>query len=74
MKYLLRIRQVALAGFHFTYDTWDKLGEEEGREMRDSETRETENGIDAGKRRKQLTNGLVLWSRENVLLPEHLLV
>lgn len=37
MKYLLRIRQVALAGFHFTYETQDKLGEEEERETREKD-------------------------------------
>ena len=31
VKYLLRIRQVALAGFHFTYGTRDKLGKEKER-------------------------------------------
>jgi len=46
--------------------------EEEKREMRDGEReRQRERNKGAGKRRKQLTNGLVL--TKNVLLPEHLL-
>lgn len=56
VKYLLRIRQVALASFHFTCDTQDKFREEKEREMRDDErVREEDKERNVGKRRKQLT-------------------
>lgn len=53
MKYLLRIRQVALAGFHFTYDIRDKFREEKERQMRDDEGEKgRQREKNAGKHRK----------------------